>query len=87
MILFLILSIIVGGLFIGALGRLAVPGPDPMSVGATILVGIGGSLIGGIVGRLIWGPNLRATHATGVVILEVLGAAAIVYLMRRRRVV
>ena len=51
MIVFLILSIILGGLLIGALGRLALPGPDPMGIGTTILVGIGGSLIGGLVGR------------------------------------
>jgi uncharacterized membrane protein YeaQ/YmgE (transglycosylase-associated protein family) len=31
----------------GAFGRLVLPGPDPMSIGLTILVGIGGSLIAG----------------------------------------
>ena len=74
--LLLILWIIIGGLIIGALGRLAVPGPNPMSIGMTILVGVGGSIIGGIVGRLIFGRP-------GGLILSVLGAALIVWLISR----
>jgi uncharacterized membrane protein YeaQ/YmgE (transglycosylase-associated protein family) len=67
------------GLIVGALGRLALPGPDPMSIPMTIAIGIGGSLIGGIVGRLIF-------HARGpVFILGVAGAALLVYLVRRSR--
>ena len=31
------------GLVIGALGRLAIPGPDPMTIWQTILIGIAGS--------------------------------------------
>jgi uncharacterized membrane protein YeaQ/YmgE (transglycosylase-associated protein family) len=78
---FLILSIIIGGLIIGALGRLAIPGPNPMSIGMTILVGIGGSLVGGIIGALIFGRNGNG----GTLVLEVLAAAGIVYLMQRRQ--
>jgi uncharacterized membrane protein YeaQ/YmgE (transglycosylase-associated protein family) len=74
-----IISIIVFGALFGALGRLAIPGPNPMSMGMTILVGIGGSLIGGIIAGLLGaGPVIYF-------ILEVLGAAGIVYLMQRRR--
>ncbi len=85
MFLYLVLSVVVSGLIIGALGRLAVPGPDPMSLPRTILVGIGGSLIGGIAGWLIWGSEARAAHLGAIAVLEVLGAALIVYLMRGRR--
>jgi uncharacterized membrane protein YeaQ/YmgE (transglycosylase-associated protein family) len=35
------------GLVIGALGRLAVPGPDPMPVWLTILFGVAGAFVGG----------------------------------------
>jgi uncharacterized membrane protein YeaQ/YmgE (transglycosylase-associated protein family) len=73
-----IISIVITGAIFGALGRLAIPGPNPMSIGMTILVGIGGSLIGGIIGAAIGAP------AVLVFILEVLGAAGIVYLMQRR---
>lgn len=75
MILFL-LSLIIGGLIIGALGRLAVPGPNPMSVGMTILVGVGGSLLGGLVGNVLLGRP-------GGWILAVLCAALIVWLLQR----
>lgn len=71
--------IVVGGLVIGAAGRLAIPGPNPMSIGMTILVGIGGSFLGGIVARLINASSLGLLFT-----LEVLGAALIVYLMQRR---
>jgi uncharacterized membrane protein YeaQ/YmgE (transglycosylase-associated protein family) len=82
-VLFLILSIAIGGLIIGALGRLAVPGRQPMGLIATMLVGVGGAIIGGIVARLIWTDP--GQHAMGVVVLEVLGAALIVYLIAGRR--
>ena len=72
-----ILGLILSGLIIGALGRLAVPGPNPMSIGMTILVGIGGSLIGGLIGQVLFGRP-------GGLILAVLCTAGIVYLMSRR---
>lgn len=79
MIVFILL-LLLSGLVVGALGRLAVPGPNPMSIGRTILVGIGGSLLGGLVGGLLFGRN------GGGLILAVLGAALIVYLLDRNKV-
>jgi uncharacterized membrane protein YeaQ/YmgE (transglycosylase-associated protein family) len=76
---FLILAIILSGLIVGALGRLAIPGPNPMSIPVTILVGIGGSIIGGIVGRLLFGNN------GGGLLISVAGAALIVWLIQRRQ--
>ena len=75
-LIFFILSMVVIGAIFGALGRLAVPGPNPMSIGMTILVGIGGSLIGGLVGALLF-------NRSGGLILGVLGAALIVWLIER----
>jgi uncharacterized membrane protein YeaQ/YmgE (transglycosylase-associated protein family) len=75
-----IISLVITGAIFGALGRLAIPGPNPMSIGMTILVGIGGALLGGLVAALLGaGPVIYF-------ILEVLGAALIVYLMQRRGV-
>jgi uncharacterized membrane protein YeaQ/YmgE (transglycosylase-associated protein family) len=74
---FLILSVIVGGLFIGALGRLVVPGAQPIGCLWTILVGVGGSILGGIVARSIWSDPWN--HPYAVIGLEVLGAALLVY--------
>ncbi len=78
LIVFIITMIVFVGIF-GALGRLAVPGPNPMSIGMTVLVGIGGSFLGGLVGRL-----LAADSAIVIWILMALGAALIVFLMQRR---
>ena len=43
-----VILIALGGLVVGALARLALPGKDPMSLGQTMLVGIGGSLAAGL---------------------------------------
>jgi uncharacterized membrane protein YeaQ/YmgE (transglycosylase-associated protein family) len=72
-----LIALAIGGLIIGALGRLAIPGPNPMSIGQTILVGIGGSFIGGLIGRVLFRGNLGG-------ILAVAAAAGIVYFMQRR---
>ena len=50
-----ILGLALGGLVIGALGRLAVPGPDPMPLWTTVLLGVGGALVGGGVGYALIG--------------------------------
>ncbi len=75
----LLISLVITGLIIGALGRLVIPGPNPMSIGLTIAIGIGGSFIGGIVGFLIGAGWLIS------LILEVAVAAGIVYLVQRPR--
>ena len=48
-----IASLLVVGLIIGGLGRLIVPGPNPIGVGATILIGLAGSIVGAIIGGLL----------------------------------
>jgi uncharacterized membrane protein YeaQ/YmgE (transglycosylase-associated protein family) len=73
-----ILGLVVSGAIVGGLARLALPGPDPMSIGQTILVGIGGSFLAGIITGLLFG------RPAGI-IFSVLGATAIVALIRRSR--
>jgi uncharacterized membrane protein YeaQ/YmgE (transglycosylase-associated protein family) len=81
-LLWVILSLVLSGIIFGYLGRLAVPGPNPMSVGMTILAGIGGSILGTIVGALLGArPD---ENAWIFFILQVLGAALVVYLISRR---
>jgi uncharacterized membrane protein YeaQ/YmgE (transglycosylase-associated protein family) len=79
LITFLIL-LVISGAIVGGLARLALPGPDPMSIGQTILVGIGGSLMAGIVVGLLTGGE----EGPGI-LGSVLGATLIVYLVRRSR--
>lgn len=68
------------GLVIGALARLLLPGPDPMSLLETMLVGIGGSLIAGLIAYYLFdrkaGPGL---------LLSVFCAVGIVYAVRKYR--
>ena len=82
--LFLLLALAVSGLVIGALGRLVVPGRNPMGLFQTILVGLGGSFLGGLVGRLVFGLRYRYSYGLGL-ILSVAFAALIVYALDPRR--
>jgi uncharacterized membrane protein YeaQ/YmgE (transglycosylase-associated protein family) len=68
------------GLIVGALARLALPGPDPMSIWMTILVGLAGSFLGGLVVLAITGGR-----SAGGIVVAVAASTLIVYLMRRRR--
>jgi uncharacterized membrane protein YeaQ/YmgE (transglycosylase-associated protein family) len=69
----------ISGLIVGALARLALPGPDPMGIGTTILIGIAGSFIGGILMMVVF-------HRGGAgILVSVACATVIVYLMRRSR--
>jgi uncharacterized membrane protein YeaQ/YmgE (transglycosylase-associated protein family) len=70
-----IIILLVGGLIVGALARLAVPGPDPMSIPATIALGIGGSIVGGIVARVLIGT-------AGGFLFAFLGAVLLLILYR-----
>jgi uncharacterized membrane protein YeaQ/YmgE (transglycosylase-associated protein family) len=68
------------GLVVGALGRLLIPGPDPMSIWETILIGIAASFLAGLVWWAISGDRNG-----GGILLSVALAALIVYLIRRSR--
>jgi uncharacterized membrane protein YeaQ/YmgE (transglycosylase-associated protein family) len=74
-----IILLALSGLIVGALARLALPGPDPMGIGMTILIGIAGSFIGGLIVALLFRRN-----GAGIVV-SVLCATAIVYVIRRSR--
>jgi uncharacterized membrane protein YeaQ/YmgE (transglycosylase-associated protein family) len=82
--LLLLIFLAIGGLVVGALGRLLVPGPNPMGIVRTILVGLAGSFLGGLVGRLIFGWRYRYSGGLGL-ILAVLFTALIVYAIDGRR--
>lgn len=70
----------ISGLFIGALARLLLLGPDPMSILETMLAGIGGSLIAGLVAYYVFDRN------TGpALLLSVICTMGIVYAVRKYR--
>jgi uncharacterized membrane protein YeaQ/YmgE (transglycosylase-associated protein family) len=55
-----LLSAAVGGLIVGALARLAIPGRDPMPLWTTVLLGIAGSVLGGFVAGVLFGQDAYA---------------------------
>ena len=74
-----IVFLLLGGLVIGALARLLVPGPNPMGIGGTILLGIAGSFIGGLIGRALFGAR------AGSFLLAVLASVILLLIIQGRR--
>ncbi len=66
------------GLVIGAIARLLIPGPNPMTCGKTIIIGIAGSFFGGIVSGVLGIEDLLAT------LIQVGSASAIILYLERR---
>ena len=64
-----IIYLLVIGVVVGFIARLLVPGPDPMSAVATIVLGIVGSFIGGFLGWALFGKDFDegALQASGVI--------------------
>jgi uncharacterized membrane protein YeaQ/YmgE (transglycosylase-associated protein family) len=75
-----IIALFIGGLIVGALARLLVPGPQPIGILATAGLGIAGSLIGGLIGRAIFG----ARYVPGL-IMSVACAALLLWIVAGRR--
>jgi uncharacterized membrane protein YeaQ/YmgE (transglycosylase-associated protein family) len=78
LIVYLIILFFVG-LFVGALARLLLPGPDPMGLGMTAAIGLTGSFVAGL---FSWYVLHR--HGGGL-ILSVLVSMLLVWLVRRSR--
>jgi len=64
----LILQWLALGMVAGYLGRLLVPGPDPLSFVGTVVLGIVGSFVGGFLGWAVLGkdPHEGALQPSGV---------------------
>ena len=76
LIAFLILLFVIG-IVVGALARLLLPGPDPMSIGMTVLVGLCGTFSAGLFGRYV-------LHRVGFsLLLSVLFSMLVVWMYRR----
>ena len=76
--IFYLISLVLTGLVVGALGRLAVPGPNPMSIVMTIAVGVAGALVGGLIAAAL-GLGWLLT-----ILLEIALAALLVWLVSNR---
>jgi uncharacterized membrane protein YeaQ/YmgE (transglycosylase-associated protein family) len=76
-----LIAIAIMGLITGGLARLALPGPDPLSLLQTMGIGIAGSLIGGILYYAATGGEARG----GGYLVGFTCTVLIVYIIRRRR--
>ncbi|HEX3840324.1 MAG TPA: hypothetical protein VHU85_06005 [Acidimicrobiales bacterium] len=73
-----IVSLLIVGFVIGGLGRLIVPGPNPIGAGRTLSVGLIGAFVGSLIGGLL-GIGFFT------IIFELAISAGLVYLVSGRR--
>lgn len=85
-----ILMYAVIGLIVGALARLIMPGPDPMGIFATMLLGIVGSLVGGLIGSALFRTPGGGGLSHPGFLFSLLGAVIVLFFWRlahRRRTI
>jgi uncharacterized membrane protein YeaQ/YmgE (transglycosylase-associated protein family) len=79
-VILFIIGLLFTGLIVGALGRLLLPGRDPMSIFQTIALGIAASLVAGLIAYYVFdekeGPGF---------LFSVICAIALVYVVRKLR--
>ncbi|MCO8124897.1 GlsB/YeaQ/YmgE family stress response membrane protein [Stieleria sp. TO1_6] len=79
--MFWMIGWIVFGFLVGAIARGLYPGPQPMGVFKTMMLGIFGSLLGGFVGYLVSGGSmLQGAGWIG----SLIGAAVLIAIKQRR---
>ncbi len=83
--LFEILAWLVVGLIVGLIARFLMPGPDPMGLFATSLVGIAGAIVGGFVSRLIFHSTTTIGFVRPGWIVSILGAILVLFIVRKTR--
>jgi uncharacterized membrane protein YeaQ/YmgE (transglycosylase-associated protein family) len=81
-VLVVILSVLVVGLLIGWLARLAVPGPDPMPIWLTVAIGLVGTVVGGLIGIAVFGKEV-GYHSFLVVGFEIWSGAFVIACYRK----
>ncbi len=84
--LWFVIVVLFVGVIAGALARLLLPGPDPMSIPQTWLLGVLGSFVGGFLGYVLFGADIDdgAVQLSGFV-GSVIGAMVLLLIYRATR--
>ncbi|HKC29728.1 MAG TPA: GlsB/YeaQ/YmgE family stress response membrane protein [Jatrophihabitans sp.] len=79
----LIIVLLIVGLIAGAVARLVVPGPDPIGIGGTIVIGVVGSFVGGFLGYVLFhhDANQGALQPSGI-FGSIVGAVVVLLIYR-----
>jgi uncharacterized membrane protein YeaQ/YmgE (transglycosylase-associated protein family) len=82
-VLWFIITLLLIGLVAGFIARALVPGPDPMGVGGTLVLGVVGSFVGGFLGYVLFDKDAGegALQPSGI-IGSILGAIIVLLLWR-----
>ncbi len=83
-----IITALIVGLIIGALGRLAVPGRQNIPLWLTMLIGVGAALLGTVIARSVGLADTRGFDWTELlmqVVLAAIGVALVAGVSGRRR--
>ena len=78
-----IIQVLVSGFVIGALARWAVPGPDPMSIPLTIMLGVLGAFIGGGIAGALFGLEQDSGSFFAILIGSILASTLLLIAYRR----
>jgi uncharacterized membrane protein YeaQ/YmgE (transglycosylase-associated protein family) len=84
-----IISALIIGLIIGALGRLVVPGRQSIPIWLTMLIGVGAALLGTVIARAAGVADTAGLDWTEIfiqVVLAAIGVALVVGITGRRGV-
>lgn len=79
-VILFIIGLLLTGLIVGALGRLLLPGRDPMTIFQTIMLGIAASLVAGLIAYYVFDEDEGAGF-----FFSVICAIALVYAVRKYR--
>lgn len=84
--LWFILVLLFFGLLFGAIARMVVPGPDPIGLAGTWLLGVVGSFVGGFLGYVIFGADIDdGAVQLGGVFGSIIGSILVLLLYRAVR--
>ena len=82
MVTFILVTLLLG-LVAGAVARVVLPGPDPIGILGTIVVGVAGSFVGGFLGYILFDKDVGegALQPSGI-IGSILGAILVLLIWR-----